>query len=115
MHIRKFDVNHDVPIGNVSASNPDVIPHGPPAETVEVDIPEPEREAFELWLRDLWREKDKLVNRFLESGHLSAAAEGGEGPACLVVPVRLKHSYEVLDAFCFFVPAVAGWAWSKLR
>ncbi len=115
MHIRKFNVNRDIPVGNVSASNPGVLPNGSATNTVEVDIPETEREAFELWLRDLWREKDKLMGRFLETGYLSAAAESGTSPASVVVPVRLKHSYEVLDAFCFFVPAVVGWAWSKLR
>lgn len=115
MHIRKFDVNRDIPIGNVSASNPSLLPNGSAKSTVEVDIPETERDAFELWLRDLWREKDKLMGRFLDTGYLSAAAESGTSPASLVVPVRLKHRYEVLDAFCFFVPAVCGWAWSKLR
>ncbi|RPD63108.1 hypothetical protein L227DRAFT_572947 [Lentinus tigrinus ALCF2SS1-6] len=115
MHIRKFDVNREIPIGNVLASNPNVLPNGSAKSTVEVDIPETERDAFELWLRDLWREKDKLMGRFLDTGYLSAAAESGTSTASLVVPVRLKHSYEVLDAFCFFVPAVVGWAWSKLR
>ncbi|TFK83599.1 hypothetical protein K466DRAFT_498155 [Polyporus arcularius HHB13444] len=115
MHIRKFNVNRDIPVGNVSASNPSVLPNGSATNTVEVDIPETEREAFELWLRDLWREKDKLMGRFLETGYLSAAAESGTSPASVVVPVRLKHGYEVLDAFCFFVPAVVGWAWSKLH
>lgn len=117
MHIRKFDVNRDIPIGNVSATNPAVLPNGSAKDAVEVDIPETEREAFELWLRDLWREKDKTMDKFLETGHLSTSAESASaaGRASVVVPVRLKHSYEVLDAFCFFVPAVVGWAWSKVR
>ncbi|KAI0757160.1 acyltransferase-domain-containing protein [Daedaleopsis nitida] len=115
MHIRKFDVNRDIPIGNVSATNPDVIPSGSTKDTVEVDIPEAEREAFELWLRNLWREKDKLMARYLDTGYLSASAESASPSASVIIPVRLKHSYEVLDAFCFLVPAVFGWAWSKLR
>ena len=45
----------------------------------------------------------------------SAESASAAGRASVVVPVRLKHSYEVLDAFCFFVPAVVGWAWSKVR
>ena len=120
MHIRKFNVKRDIPIGNISASNPDVLPNGSSkGASVEVDIPQAEAEVFELWLRDLWREKDKLMTRFLETGYLNPAAEqaatGGSTSAGVVVPVRLRHSYEVLDAFCFFVPAVVGWAWSKVR
>ncbi|KAI0639245.1 acyltransferase-domain-containing protein [Trametes polyzona] len=114
MHIRKFDVNREVPIGDVSASNPKVLPNGSAKSAVEVDIPEGEREAFEIWLRDLWREKDQLMGRFLETGSLDAPAASGKAVE-VEVPLRLKHRYEVLDAFCFFVPAVAGWAWSKLR
>ena len=116
MHIRKFNVKRDIPIGNISASNPDVLPNGSSkGASVEVDIPQAEAEVFELWLRDLWREKDKLINRFLETGYLSAAAESNSGSATVTVPVQLKHTYEILDAFCFFVPAIFGWASSKLR
>ncbi|KAL1952116.1 hypothetical protein VTO73DRAFT_1265 [Trametes versicolor] len=115
LHIRKFDVNREVPIGDVSASNPNALPSsGAGTSAVEVDIPEAEREAFELWLRDLWREKDRLMGRFLDTGSLDAPSASGK-PVEITVPLRLKHGYEVLDAFCFFVPAVAGWAWSKVR
>ncbi|KAI0361798.1 acyltransferase-domain-containing protein [Trametes cingulata] len=114
MHIRKFDVNHEVPIGNISSSNPNVLPNGSAKSAVEVDIPEVEREAFELWLRNLWREKDKFIGRFLETGSLDAPTVSGK-PVEVEVPIQLRHRYEVLDAFCFFVPAVVGWACSKLR
>lgn len=115
LHIRKFDVNREVPIGDVSASNPSKLPNGTGGTSaVEVDIPEAEREAFELWLRDLWREKDRLMGRFLDTGSLDAPSASGK-PVEITVPLQLKHGYEVLDAFCFFVPAVAGWAWSKVR
>lgn len=90
------------------------LPSGAGTSAVEVDIPEAEREAFELWLRDLWREKDRLMGRFLDTGSLDAPSASGK-PVEITVPLRLKHGYEVLDAFCFFVPAVAGWAWSKVR
>ncbi|KAH9857933.1 acyltransferase-domain-containing protein [Lenzites betulinus] len=110
VHIRKFDVHRNVPIGDLSASNPRALPADGGAAT-EVDIPEAEREAFELWLRELWREKDRLMDRFLATGSLGAAGRAGE----VDVPVRLKHRREVLDAFCFFLPALVGWAWSQLR
>ena len=41
MHIRKFNVKRDIPIGNISASNPDVLPNGSSkGASVEVDIPQ---------------------------------------------------------------------------
>ena len=49
-----------------------------------MDIPEVEHEVFDLRLRNLWREKDRLMGRFVKTG-----------PVATMVPVRLKHSYEV--------------------
>ncbi|KAM5538195.1 hypothetical protein V8D89_008082 [Ganoderma adspersum] len=113
MHIRKFNVKRNIPIGNISSSNPDVLPNGSARAAVEIEIPKAESDAFELWLRDLWREKDKLMSRFLETGYLSAAAELKSGPATVTMPVQLKHRYEILDAFGFFLPTVIGCASSE--
>ena len=57
---------------------------GPRGKASEVDIPEVEHEVFDLRLRNLWREKDRLMGRFVKTG-----------PVATMVPVRLKHSYEV--------------------
>ena len=113
MHSRKFNVKRNIPIGNISSSNPEILPNGSAHPAVEIEIPKAESDAFELWLRDLWREKDKLMSRFLETGYLSAAAESKSGPATVTVPVQLKHRYEILDAFGFFLPTVVGCASSK--
>lgn len=120
IHLRKFSVSLEVPIGNISRSDPTVIPGVQKKATgsesaVEVDIPAAEGEQFEQWLRDLWREKDVLIQRYLDTGSFVTAggadvSKGGE----IVLPIELRHSYEILDAFCFFIPAVVGWAWSKL-
>ena len=40
----------------------------------EVDVPEVEREAFALWLRNLWHEKDRLMGRFVKTGSLGSVA-----------------------------------------
>ena len=74
MHIRKFDVGRDVPIGDLSSVNPSSMPNGNSKshdarkEAVETDIPQGERDKFETWLRDLWRKKDDDMARFLEAG-----------------------------------------------
>lgn len=111
MHIRCFDVAKDVPIGDISSTNPDVLPKTSPEDHVqEVDIPEKERETFELWLRELWREKDKLISKYLETGSM---VDGGKPE--VEIPLRLKRTREVLDAFCFFMPVAVFWAWWKFR
>lgn len=108
MHIRVFDVSRDVPIGDISASNPNVLPQNK-REAVETEVPEKEKEAFDRWLRDLWREKDSLMVRYLETGSF---AEGEEKE--VVIPVQLRSEWEALKPFGFFIPDVVGWARGKL-
>ncbi|KAH9937532.1 uncharacterized protein B0H18DRAFT_971080 [Fomitopsis serialis] len=95
MHIRCFDVAKDT---------------SHKERVQEVDIPEKERETFELWLRDLWREKDKLISKYLESGSMA-----DDRKAEVEIPLRLKRTREIFDAFCFFMPAAVFWAWWKFR
>ena len=85
MHVRVFDVSRNVPIGDISATNPNVLPQKK-GEAVETEVPDDEREAFDGWLRDLWREKDMMMARYLETG--SFAGEGGKE---VVIPVRLRR------------------------
>jgi hypothetical protein len=108
MHIRVFDVSRDVPIGDISASNPNVLPQNK-GEAVETEVPEKEKEAFDRWLRDLWREKDSMMVRYLETGSF------GEGEQKeVVIPVQLRSEWEALKPFGFFIPDVVGWARGKL-
>lgn len=115
VHIRKFNVAHEVPIGDLSASDPSKLPHGtrkstsPQSEAVETDIPQAEKERFDLWLRDLWRAKDEDMARYLKAGSFVP-----DESQQFEIPIALKRKREALDAFCFFVPAVLGWAFSRL-
>lgn len=108
MHIRVFDVSRDVPVGDVSASNPNVLPQNK-SKAVETEVPEKEKEVFDRWLRDLWREKDSMMVRYLETG--SFAEEGQKG---VVIPVELRSKWEALKPFGFFIPDVVGWARGKV-
>ena len=111
MHIRKFNVAREVPIGDLSSSHSQTLSNGTyQSRSVEIEVPEAERTKFDLWLRDLWREKDIRMTKFLETGSLAV-----EGQERIEIPLRLKHKREVLDAFCFFIPALIGWSWTKLR
>lgn len=108
MHIRVFDVSRDVPIGDISATNPNVLPRNQ-GEGIETNVPEAEKQVFDEWLRDLWREKDLMMDRYLETG--SFAEEGGKE---VVIPVGLRSRWEALTPFGFFIPDVVGWARGKV-
>ncbi|TFY80419.1 hypothetical protein EWM64_g3593 [Hericium alpestre] len=114
MHIRRFDVAHDVPIGDISRSGSDVIPNGsansPPLQ--EVEIPEKEREEFDLWVRQLWREKDSFMARFHATGTLASASDSSR---TIVIPLQVRSQAEILNAYCFFIPAFVGYVYAKLR
>lgn len=107
MHLRVFDVSRDVPIGDVSASYPNVFPKGQAnGHTVEVDFPENEKIKFDLWLRQLWRDKDEFITRFHQTPYEMASVE---------IPLELRHKREIPDAFGFFLPALVRSVSAKLR
>lgn len=110
MHIRLFDVRRDVPIGDLSASNPaaSVQINDAGAKALEVDVPQAERKHFEEWLRDRWREKDELLNIYLTKGSFSPDRKQVE------IPLKLRTVREYLDAYCCFGPALAYYIWSKV-
>jgi 1-acyl-sn-glycerol-3-phosphate acyltransferase len=109
MHIRRFDVAADVPIGNIPRSisgTPLGLSRG------EVDVPEDERQTFDVWLRDRWAEKDQLMQRFYDTGSFSAPLD--KYPE-IDVPLQLRQKREVIDVFLFFIPALVGYAWTQLK
>jgi hypothetical protein len=104
-----FEVASEVPIGDLSASNPAVLPdRSADREAVEVDIPEAEKTRFDLWLRELWQEKDQMMTRFLETGSLTAEDR-------MLVPLKLRQKREIFDAFCLLGPAVVFYVWARLK
>jgi len=112
IHIRlkMFDVAKDIPIGDMSAK-PTLVSGAPSNHTAEVDIPEQEKEVFDTWLRELWQEKDERVTRFFET----TSFRPGSGQAPIEIPLKLRRRREFFDAFCFFLPACAGYLWGKIR
>ncbi|CAE6378535.1 unnamed protein product [Rhizoctonia solani] len=117
VHLRLYDVARDVPIG---------VPRG--AEEAN----ETERAAFDQWLLARWREKDGLMEQQLTEGRFKASSEkpaassvaigGGKesrkwdeeraydkGESGAVEwPIRLNSKAEIMDAFSWFMPFIAG-------
>jgi lysocardiolipin and lysophospholipid acyltransferase len=108
IHLRIFDVASGVPVGAIPSRQLTV--DGPLNK--EVEMPEEEKETFDVWLRELWQEKDESIARVHESGSFS---EGRLPTAGIEIPLRLHHKRDILDAFCFFLPACACFIWGKIR
>lgn len=110
MHIRCFDVASDLPLGDMSGSNPSVLPTGSDGKVVEIDVPEAEKEKFEEWLRSVWREKDILIAKFLETGSFV------DDPQTQVeIPVALRRKRECLNAYTFFGHSLIIWILANFR
>ncbi|KAF5377573.1 hypothetical protein D9615_005228 [Tricholomella constricta] len=111
VHLKMFDVAADIPIGDMS-TKPTLASSGVAnGHTAEVEIPDQEKEVFETWLRELWQAKDDSMTRFYETGTFCP----GTGISPVEIPLKLRHWREFLDAFCFFLPAGAGYLWGKIR
>lgn len=108
VHLRMFNVAQDVPIGDLCASKGSSNGHA-----TEVDFSEEEKQKFDLWLRDLWRDKDQLITKFLETDSFTAGKS--DAPTKVEIPLEPRHTREIADGFCFFIPALVGCLWAKLR
>lgn len=142
MHLRLIDVASSVPIGDLSGTNAAATPPVAAASTqppsyptpahanggganekmaIEADVSETERVAFDDWLRALWRLKDEKLEAYYQSGSKDPGGDGmrddkafASGLPAVEIPLELRSPLEALDAFCFFGPAMVGWAWKKV-
>lgn len=112
LHVRLFDVSKDIPIGaSIQRANPDFLPKSDSKDAVEVEIPDSEKTVFDEWLRGLWTEQDLSIDNFLHTGAFSKIRSA---EADAEIPLKLRRVRDVLDAFCFFIPAATGWLTSRI-
>lgn len=112
MHLRKFNVTGDVPIGDLAGTSGYQTLDSKAKRIVEVDIPSEEKDVFDEWLRKLWQEKDDGMDRFHQTDSL---APPDYAAPTVEIPLKLRHTREVLDAFCFFWPAGVAYLWRSVR
>jgi Acyltransferase C-terminus len=103
-----FDVASDVPIGSMSAKD---APVGDQPDDIEFS--EEDRSQFDLWLRELWQDKDNLISTFHESETFVPHTKKSSHSA-VVIPMKLHNKLDILNAFCFGGPALVGYIWAKL-
>lgn len=86
LHLKMFHVTSQIPIGDV-----DVFSEKAPSQSRKEDeIPMVESAAFEKWLLELWRKKDKMIETFLVQGKF---AKDGE-----FLPLRLRTRWDALHS-----------------
>lgn len=80
LHLRSYSVKYDVPLGRETLSK---------STTTGSEATEAEKKEFDDWLLQRWREKDDMLERFLQEERLS----GGE---YVDVPIQLRNTKEVI-------------------
>lgn len=105
MHIRLFNVR-ELPIGDFS-DKPITLAN---KNAVDVEIPELEKTKFDIWLRELWREKDESITRFFESGRFSS-----KQLPVYKIPLKLRNIRGFLDAFGLLLPTIVAHLWGKAK
>jgi 1-acyl-sn-glycerol-3-phosphate acyltransferase len=105
MHLRIFDVAKDVPVGNISNS---IVSNGSANNPAEHDLSEREKDIFDIWLRQLWLEKDGYITKFLETDTTANKQKPVE------IPLELRNRSEIAEAYCFFAPLLVAYWWKKL-
>jgi lysocardiolipin and lysophospholipid acyltransferase len=70
------------------------------------DMPLHDHEAFDVWLRERWREKDDLMNKFLDDGRFPTTnslangnAKSASNDGNIETEVKLAHWWEVGNIF----------------
>lgn len=105
MHIRLFKVR-ELPIGD-SLDKPINLTS---RNAFDDEIPELDKTKFDLWLRELWREKDQSITRFFESGRFSS-----KQLPVYKIPLKLRNYREFLDAFGLLLPTIVAHFWGKVK
>ncbi|KAF8338170.1 acyltransferase-domain-containing protein [Cantharellus anzutake] len=102
IHIRYYKIE-DIPIGEVSTKDS--------VGRAEASVEEATR--FDAWLRERWVEKDRLMDTFYREGAFRQEA-GQTWTPPVKVPIRVRHPFEHLQAYGFFIPVMAWHAWKIL-
>ncbi|KAG8903315.1 hypothetical protein FRB99_003447 [Tulasnella sp. 403] len=122
VHLRLYQVRHDVPIGNVGEAGDGNVGRGAEAN-------EEERKAFDEWLTRRWREKDALLETFYRDGRFwsgkakpveSSATTNGDshimgGSDAVEIPLEVRTWQDIPHAFGFFAPGIAYYAFTRVR
>src|ERR1700761_2152005 len=98
IHLKLYNVNTDIPIGDVDVYQN----QAPPRGRKEGEITKAESTTFERWLLDVWRQKDGLLENFLNNGQL---AQANPGLVRCRIPLRLRRRREIVHGLGIFAPA----------
>lgn len=73
------------------------------------DIPLDDQEQFDVWLREIWYEKDALMEEYMTTGRLPANPGGGH----IETQVRTRYPWEIVQVFT--VVGICGLLWNNVR
>ncbi|KIJ38458.1 hypothetical protein M422DRAFT_176498, partial [Sphaerobolus stellatus SS14] len=138
VHLRMYNVQRDVPLGDLTetASGADAKKQLSRSQRAkDMDASPAETTIFDKWLRSRWREKDALLERFLNTetfekhdgkavtvADTSAGKEeiylAGSTSRTYELPLNLQSKLDIFDAFSYFVaiivPTAIWMLWKRL-
>ncbi|EJT99919.1 acyltransferase-domain-containing protein [Dacryopinax primogenitus] len=91
LHIRMWQAK-DLPLGDMSDS-----------ATRGAEASQEEKDMFDRWLLDRWREKDRWMDGFYKTGEFS----NSQGRYTRTLEV--KNPWAIAQAFSYGVPVITGW------
>jgi hypothetical protein len=75
------------------------------------EIPLDDAKKFDLWIRDLWYQKDALMEEYLTTGRFPATV--GTKTPYIETAIRTRYPWEILQVFT--VVGVCGLVWNNVR
>ncbi|KZO95979.1 hypothetical protein CALVIDRAFT_537566 [Calocera viscosa TUFC12733] len=91
LHMRIWQAK-DLPLGEMGES-----------ATRGAEASQAERDAFDLWLLERWREKDAWMDGFYKDGEFQT------NKGRVTFPLQVSGVAQVGQAFCWFVPVIVAW------
>lgn len=79
-------------------------------------IPMDDTKAFDIWLRERWTEKDKLIENYIRTGRFPEDKSGGAGPSGYIETAVGSRSFEWVLIFApslLFVMCLYGFCGLK--
>jgi hypothetical protein len=119
-HVRLYNVQKDVPIrANRRPARSASLDERKAAAQAAIKQPslleasEEDKKVFDTWLRERWMEKDTWIEDWKQRGEVGPLVlpekNKDKNIQEITIPLQLRNTVEVMDAFVWFVPIIIIW------
>lgn len=120
-HVRLYNVQKDVPlrVGKTEAERNINMSLSDRKEAAQAAVKEPgllepdkeDKRMFDTWLRERWMEKDAWIEDWKQRGEVGPLVpkDRNKNIQEITLPLKLRNTVEVMDAFVWFAPLILFW------